>query len=261
MSFRSSLFTCGSILLCGLGVARGDVIPAGAQAILEAYPSQNLSFSNNQIVFSDGSAIAYDDGREKSFTDVVEEADVEDMFSLKYDMSVPPGVMADGGRSRCESFYKKMYGDSEGAVRKNMVRVNWFGQKLLVSTVNNVDRQLMAVAKEIAAKPHLKKYMEKSSSFNWRVVRGTKNRLSAHSYGITLDVNTSYSDYWLWKNPKKSELDTDIKYVNRIPMEIVEIFQKYGFIWGGYWFHYDTMHFEYRPEILIYHGVKPVLLK
>mgnify|MGYP002637708491 CR=1 FL=1 len=23
-----------------------------------------------------------------------------------------------------------------------------------------------------------------------------------------------------------------------------------GFIWGGRWFHYDTMHFEYRPELL-----------
>ncbi|MDD5211432.1 MAG: M15 family metallopeptidase, partial [Sulfuricurvum sp.] len=25
---------------------------------------------------------------------------------------------------------------------------------------------------------------------------------------------------------------------------------KYGFIWGGRWYHYDTMHFEYRPELL-----------
>jgi hypothetical protein len=24
----------------------------------------------------------------------------------------------------------------------------------------------------------------------------------------------------------------------------------HGFIWGGYWYHYDTMHFEYRPELL-----------
>src|SRR5262245_1812136 len=27
-------------------------------------------------------------------------------------------------------------------------------------------------------------------------------------------------------------------------------FEKYGFIWGGHWYHYDTMHFEYRPELL-----------
>ena len=34
-------------------------------------------------------------------------------------------------------------------------------------------------------------------------------------------------------------------------MEVVEIFEKYGFIWGGKWYHYDTMHFEYRPELLV----------
>jgi hypothetical protein len=43
---------------------------------------------------------------------------------------------------------------------------------------------------------------------------------------------------------------TTIPYENRIPMEIVAIFEKHGFIWGGKWYHYDTMHFEYRPEIL-----------
>ena len=31
---------------------------------------------------------------------------------------------------------------------------------------------------------------------------------------------------------------------------IVEIFERHGFIWGGKWYHYDTMHFEYRPELL-----------
>jgi hypothetical protein len=30
----------------------------------------------------------------------------------------------------------------------------------------------------------------------------------------------------------------------------VRVFEKHGFIWGGAWYHYDTMHFEYRPELL-----------
>jgi len=36
-----------------------------------------------------------------------------------------------------------------------------------------------------------------------------------------------------------------------MPWEIIRIFEKHGFIWGGKWYHYDTMHFEYMPEILL----------
>ena len=31
---------------------------------------------------------------------------------------------------------------------------------------------------------------------------------------------------------------------------LVTVFENHGFIWGGKWRHYDTMHFEYRPELL-----------
>ena len=41
-----------------------------------------------------------------------------------------------------------------------------------------------------------------------------------------------------------------LAYRNRMPKEIVDIFERHGFIWGGKWYHYDTMHFEYRPELL-----------
>jgi hypothetical protein len=35
-----------------------------------------------------------------------------------------------------------------------------------------------------------------------------------------------------------------------MPRQIVDIFERHGFIWGGRWYHYDTMHFEFRPELL-----------
>ncbi len=37
---------------------------------------------------------------------------------------------------------------------------------------------------------------------------------------------------------------------NRVPQAVVDAFEAEGFIWGGRWKHYDTMHFEYRPELL-----------
>jgi hypothetical protein len=43
-------------------------------------------------------------------------------------------------------------------------------------------------------------------------------------------------------------------YRNRVPYEIVEIFERHGFIWGGKWGHFYTMHFEYRPEFFVNSG-------
>jgi hypothetical protein len=36
------------------------------------------------------------------------------------------------------------------------------------------------------------------------------------------------------------------------PSEVIAAFEKNGFIWGGKWYHFDTIHFEYRPELLVY---------
>ena len=72
-----------------------------------------------------------------------------------------------------------------------------------------------------------------------------------HSFGMTIDINTAYSDYWQWSCKCVNE-DAAITYKNRIPQIIVDIFEKHGFIWGGKWYHFDTMHFEYRPELINY---------
>ena len=75
---------------------------------------------------------------------------------------------------------------------------------------------------------------------NLRKVCGVE-RMSAHSYGIAIDINVKWSDYWLWSNKSVSEIDS-ISYKNSIPLKIVEIFKEHGFIWGGRWYHYDTRH-------------------
>jgi hypothetical protein len=70
-----------------------------------------------------------------------------------------------------------------------------------------------------------------------------------HSFGMTIDINTQFANYWQWDCSCKDET-RPLKYKNQIPKELVEVFEKHGFIWGGNWQHYDTMHFEYRPELL-----------
>ncbi|MBD3799833.1 MAG: M15 family metallopeptidase [Epsilonproteobacteria bacterium] len=68
-----------------------------------------------------------------------------------------------------------------------------------------------------------------------------------HSYGIAIDLAPNTTQYW--KDEASSET-AKIGYKNTMPLSIVRIFEKHGFIWGGRWYHYDTMHFEYRPELL-----------
>ena len=69
-----------------------------------------------------------------------------------------------------------------------------------------------------------------------------------HAYGAAIDINTEYSAYWRWSKRSK---DGHYVWTNQIPEEIVAIFERHGFIWGGRWYHFDTMHFEYRPELLV----------
>ena len=232
------------------GEAQQSDIPLGAQVLMEAYPDFIKGYSNNKILFHDGTEMTYDDGRQKSFVEKLDDADIEDMFAFKYDLnSWTPEFQQDAGRSRNEALFKKMYGNSPAAVKKHLVKVPWFGQNVEFTTVNGADKKLMAVRDELAKHPEFKKYFKSEGTFYWREVRGAK-RLSAHSYGMTIDIGGDFKTYWLWAKPGAKETDK-VAYQNKMPHEIVEIFEKHGFIWGGRWYHYDTMHFEYRPEILL----------
>jgi hypothetical protein len=66
-----------------------------------------------------------------------------------------------------------------------------------------------------------------------------------HAFGAAIDLNARFGDYWQWRKG-----GGPIVWKNRIPLPIVEIFERHGFIWGGKWYHYDSLHFEYRPEII-----------
>ena len=67
-----------------------------------------------------------------------------------------------------------------------------------------------------------------------------------HAYAAAVDINVKYSDYWRWGSGSKDQPS----WHNQIPIEIVRVFEKHGFIWGGYWYDYDTMHFRIPSELL-----------
>ena len=119
---------------------------------------------------------------------------------------------------------------------------------LRVTSVNKVADRFRAVSAELDKLPEsLVKYVipHASKGYNCRAIAGT-TRPSAHGHGIAIDIALKRAHYW--RNDKPGR-DGTLAYRNEIPMDIVRIFEKHGFIWGGRWYHYDTMHFEYRPEL------------
>ena len=88
--------------------------------------------------------------------------------------------------------------------------------------------------------------MPSAGTFNWRKVANASN-MSLHSFGAAIDINTKFADYWIWSGGKPGKVP---HYANKFPLAIIDVFERHGFIWGGRWYHYDTMHFEYRPELI-----------
>jgi hypothetical protein len=225
--------------------------------LLKAYPDFLVSADGNELVWRDGTRMPFDDGiDDKDYETLLNQPDLEDQLRMAYARGrryCVPERNWDPGRVHYEPFFLKMYGASPEEVRRNLVTVSWLPNKvnktLMITSVNGVNQKLQAVSEELDAMPHLHRYVDNpSGTYNWRRIRGTE-RLSSHSFGIAIDINVKYANYWRWDDPRQERFY--LGYVNRIPLEIVEVFERHGFIWGGKWFHYDTMHFEYRPELLI----------
>jgi len=216
---------------------------ANARKLVRYYPAI-VGCRDNHIIWRDGTRMLYDDGRtKKDFKTLLNHADIQDMFRFSYrrgPYSHPPKNY-DPGRIRNEAFFRKMYGNSAAEVRRHLTTVDWFGRKVRVTTVNAVADHLRAVVRELKKLgPEYRKYLvPPGGTFTWRTIAGT-HRLSVHSFGAAIDINVKHSDYWRWSKGG---------YRNRIPLKIVKAFERHGFIWGGKWYHYDTMHFEYRPEL------------
>jgi hypothetical protein len=229
-----------------------DSVPENVRKLMSYY-KDIVGFENNYLVFSTKTKLVYDDKKIKATAELLDNPDIEDIFFWKYNTSLEiPSVNEDAGRIRNEALLKALYGSSKEEVRKNLKSLNWcpklVNQTILFNKKHGAFEALKRVSDELDQHPEWKKYITSiGGTFNWRNISGT-NRLSAHSFGITIDINTGYSHYWQWDCGCKNE-KAKLSYKNKIPIELVKIFEKNGFIWGGRWYHYDTMHFEYRPEM------------
>lgn len=241
-----------------VGAPRAETpdLTAVADRLIAAYPAFLARRDGNALVWRDGKRMPIDDGRgSKTVAERLDTPDLKDMLAQSYPVGhgPPPVRDMDPGRVRNSEFFTAMYGDCRrGEVRRNLVPVVWlpkkWGKSLQVTRVNGVAERLAAVSAELDQLPaqfdaHL---FPPAGTYNCRAIAGSE-RVSPHGLGIAIDISTRQSDYWRWGKPGPGGQPV---YRNRIPQEIVAIFEKHGFIWGGKWYHYDTMHFEYRPELL-----------
>lgn len=234
--------------------------PPEAGAVLKAYPGAGLSFIRNGA----GSYIAA--GQERVLfspaggcpgnvhPDSREDAPLCATFAQRYPAGPgarEPAPGFDPGRVRSEAFLKLLYGRDEHQVRAACETVFFFGEPLLFNTRNGAADALRRVAarleKEVEKQPELLQYIVPSGgTYAWRTIQDS-GKLSAHSFGIAVDLNVAKGPYWRWSKPTSHAVRRAREHY---PQVVVGAFEAEGFIWGGKWASFDYMHFEYRPELL-----------
>jgi len=244
------------LLVAALAWWSGAAWAASPEDLVRAYPGMLLGVEGSALVWRDGTRMPLG-GLHPGLSGGEGLGSILDQLAQAYPAGGASGgpPADDPGRVRNQAFFDKMYGDCRaGGVAPKLVRISWlprsWGHGVSITAVNGVDRQLEAVSRELDELPaEERKYaFPIGGTYNCRTIAGS-GETSMHGWGAAIDLNTAFSEYWRWSR-RWSEGASRVP----LPAAIVAIFERHGFIWGGRWSHFDTMHFEYRPELL---GLRP----
>lgn len=226
--------------------------------LMIAYPEYitNIERKDNgnvYLIMKSGKKVIYDDKKIKNFEQKLENPDLQDMMEQKYPLETTNKLMDknfDPGRFRVYDLLKEVYGGSREQVESKLKNVNLGYRSFQFNGNNKAAEGLQNAIKEIVPLAQKRQNISSclfpcSGTFNYRLISGT-NRLSPHSFGIAIDLARDKRDYWKWASPEEGQ-----KRLASYPKEIVEVFEKNNFVWGGKWSHFDILHFEYRPEIIL----------
>lgn len=226
--------------------------------LMLAYPGSAVDVLKDKsgavyLILKSGKKILYDDMRSKNFGEKLANPDLQDMLEQPYPLENTLKLMDinfDPGRFRVYLLLHEVYGSSRLAVEQNLTNVSLGYRSFQFNRCNNAAASLKLAINELiplaARNSHIGNALFPSSgTFNYRLISGT-GQLSPHSFGIAIDLARDHRDYWQWASREEGQ-----KRLNAYPKEIVEVFEKNNFIWGGKWSHFDTLHFEYRPEIIL----------
>jgi hypothetical protein len=125
----------------------------------------------------------------------------------------------------------------------------------IISPLGRVEARIRELAKN---DPEIRQWignLRSITGWNWRNVAGSTSR-SFHAYGVAVDllmkVQPGMETYWQWTAAKGIDWrSVPAEKRQNPPAAAIRAFEEQGFIWGGRWARYDTMHFEYHPELLI----------
>lgn len=204
------------------------------------------------LILNDNRKVLYDDKKEKNREAKVSNSDLQDTLEEIYPLESIDKVLegVDPGRSRCYSLLNGLYGGNRKEVEKNLSSISTLCGNITFNKNARAGESLKKAlneAKELANnKNKINNFIFPiSGGYNYRVIQDT-GRLSPHAYAIAIDLNRNNSDYWKWVDKSKGS-----KRIEEYPKELVKVFEDNGFVWGGKWEHFDILHFEYRPEIIL----------
>lgn len=233
------------LLVSTTALARADEPPKPLACLAKHYSLTPIHEGDAwKARLPDGALLVWDDHRQKSLDEALDHPDLEDTLARPYTAGPIRPITDpndDPGRVRVDAIFVATY------PAKGIRPAKLFGGKHEVHeralpAFRRVEQRLRdAVAKDPSLAPWLQHL---SGTYVVRNIAGT-NRPSSHSYGVSVDLDASRTHYWRWQKPP-----APLKWRNTVPQAIVDAFEAEGFIWGGRWYHYDTMHFEYRPELL-----------
>lgn len=228
-----------------------------AAALELAYPGLTVDIAAGTVSVAGHSPLPLGEAPDRPAKARLEDSSIAEQFvqvyPLTFDLASRSEPWFDPGRARNDAFFRALYGTREADVAKTLVRVDYpgaAGARFSMTTRQCAANQLAAALAAIAAEgPVMNPYFSDiGGSFNWRKIAGTP-RLSAHSFGIAVDFNTRLGGYWRWSGATEGDAGV---YDNQYPEALVRHMERFGFIWGGKWHHFDGMHFEYRPELILY---------
>ena len=152
------------------GAAPQD-IKESMDRLVRAYPDKIRAHDNEFLILRSGLKFRISDGRtNKTFEELLEEPDIDDMFYARYPLGAAPAQPArnlDPGRVRFEPLFVAMYGDcNQNEVAKNLRAIRWLpkhaGGSVAVTEVNGVANALEAVSRELDELPgDLIKYVKR----------------------------------------------------------------------------------------------------